>query len=414
MKKSSNEIRRDINKNNFLNKDKDGFAVGSEHLHVLEQMPYEDTHDTIKHEGMGNDTLISDFFELDKINGAGYAKKVSDNKIINAFSRAREQDTAKELNRYGFLSEKFHTPRTTWDFLSTKRRVSNRDMAIYCAIKELVNMDNPDSRKFWSAYDRVKSGQELTFSVDLANPRRDNGSQEKPNYAYNQDGTERKVCWGHGIRLRNGKLEEVRTPGVTVAFEKTRQDRTHPFGLAFKTAFPYAGSRSAIKTGRDLTPELNEILMFDKIKNQAAKAYIRATVMAGPDSDLTLEYHNGYQCVKADNEYGSELVSKDDKAAMNYFVMYYHAHANITNQSIKPAVTVYENGHISLNKDAITYSDDLSYDFSRILEGIKEDLQLETQRVADEIFESIRSGRTGALTQPKTKSRQKCQDEFER
>ena len=220
--------------------------------------------------------------------------------------------------------------------------------------------------------------------------------------------------------MQNGKLEEVRTPGVRLVFERTRQDKAHPFGLAFKTAFPDASCRSAIRTGRDLTLELDEILLLDTVKNQAAKAYIRAAVMAEPGSNLALEYHNGYQCIKADNEYGSEFVSRDDSTAMNRFMMRYCARTNITNISIEPTVTVYENGFIELNQDAIKYTDELSAEFSRILKAIKEDLQLFEQRkeharavrAADEIFNRIRTGQyVPQHSKPKT---QKCQDEPER
>ena len=417
MKKSANEIRLDISKNNFLNKDDDGHVVGPEHLHVLEKMPHRNTHDTIRHEGMGTDTLIQDLFNMEHINDSGNVQKIG-RKYTRTFNRARMPDDAAAVNNDD--PKKKFVPKTTWDFKYTKRGISNRDTAIYYTLKELVNKDNPNSRKFWKSYDEVSLGDEICFSVDLANPKRDPYVKERPHYAYRDDGTEKESCWGHGVRLQNGKLEEVRTPGVRLVFERTDQDKAHPFGLAFKTAFPDAACKSAIRTGRDLTLELDEMLLLNTVKNQAAKAYIRATVMASPESDLVLEYHNGYQCIKADNEYGSELVPKDNLTAMNHFKMRYCARTNITNIPIEPTAIVYENGFIELNQDALKYTDELSSEFSCILEEIKEDLQLFAQkeayaksvRAADEIFNSLR---TRQYVPQHSRSRaQKCQDEPER
>ena len=417
MEKSADEIRRDIKRENVFNTNKDGRAVGPEHLHVLEKMPHPNTHDTIKHEGMGTDTLIQDLFDLEHINDSGNVQKIGQ-KYIHPFNRGRMPENAKQANSDSM--EKKFVPKTTWDFKYTKRGISNRDTAVYHAIKELVNKDNPDSWKFWRRYDKTQPGEEIWFSMDLANPRRDSCVKEIPRYAYREDGTERESCWGHGVRLRNGKLEEVRTPGVRLVFERTNQDKTHPFGLAFKTAYPDAFCTSAICTERDLTLELDEILLLDTVKNRAAKAYIRAAVMAEPGSNLALEYHNGYQCIKADNEYGSEFVAKDDLTAMNRFMMHYCARTNITNVSIEPTVTVYENGLIELNQDAFKYTDELSAEFSRILMAIKEDLQLFEQReeharavrAADEIFNRIRTGQyVPQHSKPRT---QKFQDAPER
>lgn len=416
MKKSADEIRQGIKRENVFNTTPTGIVVGSEHLHVLEQMPHKNTHDTIKHEGMGTDTLIQDLFDLEHINDDGNVQKIG-GKYAHIFGRTRMQENAERINNESM--DKRVNPRTTWDFKHTERGISNRDAALYCALKELVNNDNPYSRQFWKKYDKAEPGEELCFSVDLANPKRLPYNKERACYAYHKDGTRKEMYWGHGVRLKNGKLEEVKTPGVRLVFEKTEQNKAHPFGLAFKTAYPDAACPSAIRTERDLTPELDEILMFDKIRNQAAKAYIRAVVMAGTDSDLSLEYHNGYQHVKADNEYGSEPVSKNDLTAMNRFVMYYRARTNITNTSIEPKAVIYENGFVQLNQDAIKYTDELSADFSRILDGIKDDLQLFEQkcayarsvRKADKIFENIRAGRNPVSPRSCT---QKVQDEPER
>lgn len=387
-----------------------------DHIWVTLYMPLENRHDLNEHLGMYNDQLILDYVNMLTDQGNEACAQLNTdqvNKVDNPFNRAKTKEDADLLNSIGYRFNKLKGAKTTWDY-ELENGLSPRDISVRYAIQEMINDDNPDSEKFWKNYELAEYGDRLCFTVDLANPKRTK-SENPPNYTIDKTGKRNNMCYGRGIRVKNGKLEEIRTPGVTLVFEKRpvtdyRLNNNHfgtPFGLGLKTAYPDAFVRSAERTGRNLKHVLEE-LNVSQISNPAIREFIRAGILVGSDPKLTIEYFNGYEDAQDCNIPGH---SRD---SMNHFTL---SCITLTRngETIHPSLTVYENGKMFLNHAAEVHFNEIYDTFGWIARDIFRDLDgpirynkaMQEAKTADDIFARVQSRTYAPPPYVKSETKQK-------